>query len=163
MGQQMRDEIAGVIHQVNQGFAIFDADVHVEAKNQVGAGYKLHVFDNVFVAFSWSERLHTPVGERMGGGGGYAQIILAGQTDDVMAEIFQLFAGIFNIRANGGADFDDGLMHLRLDALLQDQLALLDDFGVDVRAKIPGFGVDGLIFLFDSKRECRLHRGIRTA
>jgi hypothetical protein len=36
----------------------------------------------------------------MGGGGGDAQIILAGQADDVMAEISQLFAGIFNIGAN---------------------------------------------------------------
>ena len=49
-------------------------------------------------------------------------------------------------------------MHLGLDALLQGELALFDDFGVDVRTQIAGFRVDGLVFLFNSERESRSHR-----
>jgi len=41
-------------------------------------------------------------------------------------------------------------MHLRLDPLLQNQLALLDNLGVNMLAKISSLGIDGLIFLFDS-------------
>jgi hypothetical protein len=33
---------------------------------------------------------------------------------------------------------------------------------LNVRPKIPSLGIDGLIFLFDSQRECRLHRGIQS-
>jgi hypothetical protein len=54
------------------------------------------------------------------------------------------------------------LVHLGLDPFLQDQSALLDDLGVDVRAKIPSLGIDCLIFLFDSQGERRSHRGIQS-
>ena len=77
--------------------------------------------------------------------------------------LLQFFAGFFDIGANRRAHFHDRLVHLGLDPLLQDQPALLDDLGVDVRPQIPSFGIDGLILLFDSERECRLHRGTHSA
>src|SRR6266446_3829675 len=33
---------------------------------------------------------------------------------------------------------------------------------MNVRPKIPSLRIDGLILLFDSKRECRLHRAIQS-
>ena len=55
------------------------------------------------------------------------------------------------------ADFDDRLVHFRLDALVELALALGNDLGVDVRAQIEGDGIDGLVFLFDADGEGRLH------
>ena len=98
----------------------------------------------------------------MGGGRSQPQPILPRQPDHVPPQILQFFARFFDIGANRGAHLDHRLVHLGLDPFLQDQFALLDDLGVNMRAQIPSFRIDGLIFFFDSQRECRLHRGIQS-
>ena len=54
-----------MIHHVDRGLAIFNADVHVQAENQVGPRHQLQVFDNVFVAFVGMNLLHPPVAKGM--------------------------------------------------------------------------------------------------
>ena len=39
--QQMRQEVAHLVHQVNRGLAILDADVHVQAEDQVATGRRV--------------------------------------------------------------------------------------------------------------------------
>ena len=58
--------------------------------------------------------------------------------------------GVLDVVADAGADLDDGLMHLGLDALFEAELALGQHLGGDVRAEIAGLGVYGLVFLFDA-------------
>src|SRR5581483_2078109 len=60
--------------------------------------------------------------------------------------------------ANPGAHFDHGLVHLRLDLLLQPHLSIFQDFGMYVRAQVAADRVDGLVFLFDSDGESGQHR-----
>ena len=67
-----------------------------------------------------------------------------------------LVSRLLNVLADAGADLDHRLVHLRLDALGQQRLALLHDLGVDVRAQVARLGIDGLVFLFDSDAEARL-------
>ena len=55
--------------------------------------------------------------------------------------------------ADAGADLDHALMHLRLDGFLELHLALGDDFGIDVRAKIARDRIDGLILFLDADGE----------
>ena len=133
-----------------------------KSEDQIGARHQLHVFDNIFIAVVGINFLHAPIGERMRGGGGEAQSVFARQADHVAAQFFQLVLGVFDVGADRGADLDHRLVHLGLHALLQHELALFDDLGVDVRAQIPRFRVDGLIFLFDTERESRSHRVIRA-
>ena len=54
--------------------------------------------------------------------------------------------------ADAGADLDDRLVHLGFYCFFQQHLAFGDDFGVDVRAQIPGFRIDGLVLFFDADR-----------
>ena len=56
-----------------------------------------------------------------------------------------------------GPDLHDRLVHLRLDSLLENHLALLQDFGLNVRPQIPRLRIDRLVFLFNSDGECRQH------
>src|SRR5207253_5490062 len=48
--EQMRQKVARLIHDVNRSFAIFDADVHVKSKDEIGASDELQVFDNFQIA-----------------------------------------------------------------------------------------------------------------
>ena len=45
--QQVRQEVAQLVHQVNQRLAVLDADVHVEAEDEVRARDHLHVLDDL--------------------------------------------------------------------------------------------------------------------
>ncbi len=151
-----------MIHQVDQRLAILDAHMHVQPENQVGARHQLHVLHNILVALARSNFLHAPVGKRMRRRRSQPQPVLPRQPDHVPAQLLQFFASFLNIGANRSPHFHHRLVHLGLDPFLQDQFALLDDLGVDVRPQVPSFGIDGLILFFDSERECRLHRGIQS-
>ena len=155
--QDVRQKIARVVHQLDRGLAVFHADVHVQAEDQVGPRHQLQVFDDVLVAVVSVDLLHPPVGKRMGRGRSQPQAVLLGQRDHVAAQLLDFFLGVLDVAADRGSDLDHGLVHLRLDPLLQEQLALLDDLRVDVRAQIARDRIDGLIFLFDPDGESRKH------
>src|SRR5262249_5234508 len=84
---------------------------------------------------------------------GEPQTVFASEADHLAADGHDLFARFLDIGANAGADFDHRLVHLGLHALGENGSALLEDFRVDVRAEVAGFGVDGLILFFDSDVE----------
>jgi hypothetical protein len=46
----VRQEVAHRVHDADGGFAVFDADVDVEAEDEVGAGDELEIFDDLVVA-----------------------------------------------------------------------------------------------------------------
>ena len=73
-----------------------------------------------------------------------------GEGDHVAAEVEEIFLGDLDVAADAGADLDDGLVHLGFDALFEAELALGEHLRRDVRAEVAGFGVDGLVFLFDA-------------
>ena len=73
---RLRQEVAHLVHQVNRGLAILDADVDVQAEDQVRARHQLHVFDDLQVALVGIDVLGAPVGKRMRGAGTQQQAVL---------------------------------------------------------------------------------------
>ena len=148
--EDVREEVAQGVHDADGGFAVFDADVDVEAEDEVGAGDELEVFDDLGVTGVGVDLLNAPVGEGVGGAGDENEAMLFGEGDHVAAEVEEIFLRDLDVAADAGADLDDGLVHLGLDALFEAELALGEHLGRDVRAEVAGFGVDGLVFLFDA-------------
>jgi len=154
----MRQEIAHRVHDANSGFPVFDAHVNVKAKDEVRARNQLQILDHAVIAFIRVDLLRTPIGEWMRGSGDQAKAMLVGKTNHVAAQIEEIFLGVADILADAGSDFDDGLMHLGLDALFEAHLALFEQLSCDVRTQVARFAVNRLVLLFDSEGECRLHR-----
>jgi hypothetical protein len=86
----------------------------------------------------------------MGCAGDQDEAVLLRQLHHFAAEVGDGFLRLFDVVADAGADFDDGLVHLGLDALFEAELSLGEHFGLDVGAQVAGDRVDGLIFLFDA-------------
>ena len=66
------------------------------------------------------------------------------------AQFGYIAARFLDVFADAGADFDDRLMHLGLDMLLEEQAAFFDDFELDVGTKVESIGIDGLVLFFDA-------------
>jgi hypothetical protein len=122
----------------------------VEAEDEIGAGYELEVFDDLGVAGVGVDLLDAPVGEGVSGAGDEEEVVLFGESDHVAAEIEEIFLRDLNVAADAGADLDDGLVHLGLDALFETELALGEHLGGDVRAEVASFRVYCLVLLFDA-------------
>ena len=78
-----------------------------------------------------------------------ASVIISRRSDQ------DILARFLDVPANLGADFDDRLVHLGLDRLMQRQLGLGKNLRRHVRAQIASLRIDGLVFLFDSDAEAR--------
>ena len=103
----------------------FDADVDVESEDEVGAGDELEVFDDLGVAGVGVNLLDAPVGEGMGGSGDKDEIVFFGEIDHGAPEIEEVLLRDLDVAADAGADFDDGLVHLGLDALFEAEFGFL--------------------------------------
>ena len=151
----MRQEVPQLIHQVNQRLAVLDADVDVQAEDQVGARDDLHVLDDLQVALVGVDVLHAPVGERMRGAGDELQAVLLGERDHLPAQVAQIRRRFLDGLADARADLDHRLVHLGLHAFVQLPLALFEDLHLDVRAQVERDGIDRLVFLLDPEGEGR--------
>ena len=147
-----------MIHDVDRGLAVLDADVDVQAEDEVGARHQLHVFDDVLVALVGVDFLDAPIAERMGGPGREPQPVFPGQAHHVAPQCLYFRLGFLDVFADRGAYLDDGLVQFGLDALLQEELALFQNFGVNVRSQIAGDRIDCLILLFNPDGKGRRHR-----
>ena len=75
-----------------------------------------------------------------------------GQLGDRPAETDELVTGLVDRAADLAADLDLALQLLRLDLLLEHDLALFQEL-LDEGLQLPGFGVDDLVLLFDADRQ----------
>ena len=81
VGGQRHDvgqKVAHRVHDADGGLAVFDADVDVEAEDEVGAGDELQILDDLVIARVGIDLLGAPVGEGMGGAGDEYEVVLAG-------------------------------------------------------------------------------------
>ncbi len=74
------------------------------------------------------------------------------ERDDLTPQLRDVPPDLADVPADAGADLDDRLVHLGLDAFLQDQLALVEHL-LDVRAQLPRLRIDDLEFLLDAEGE----------
>ncbi len=103
---------------------VLNADVDVQAEDNVGAGNQLQVLDHLQVTRIGINSLLTPVGKGMGCTGYQCQPILTGQPDHLSPQFVNIFACLVDVSADAGTHLDDRGMHLRFDPLLQQLLAL---------------------------------------
>ncbi len=161
--EQVRQEVPHLVHELDERLAVFDADVHVQAEDQVRARDDLHVLDELQVSLVRVDVLDAPVGERMGRARREKQAVLVREREHAAPQVAEVHRGVADGLADAGADFDDRLVHLGLDALVQLAIALRDDLGLDVRAEIVRIPVDRLVFLFDPDREGWRRHGVASA
>ena len=148
-GQDMGEEVPRTVHDLDGGLAIFHADVHVQAEDQVGARHHLQVLDDGRVPLvgidllvaPWAKGCVPPAASRRPFW--RARVMICRRMERISSR--RLLNGV----ADAGADLDHRLVHLRLDALGENRLALLHDLGGDVRTQVPRLGIDGLVFLLD--------------
>ena len=96
----VRQEIAHRVHDADRCFAVFDADVHVEAEDEVGARDELEIFDHLVIARIGIDLLRAPVGEGMRGAGDEFEIVFAGELDHLAAQFVDVFAGLIDVAAD---------------------------------------------------------------
>ena len=155
----MRHEIPRLVHNADGGFAVFDADVNVQAEDEIRTRDHLEVLHDVFVALIGIYGLIAPVGERMRGGGGDEEAVFAREPDDGAAQFGDVAARFLDVVADAGADLDHGLVHFRFDVFLEEGFALFDDLELDVRPEVERLRVYGLILFFDPEGEAGTHIG----
>ena len=153
--QNVRQEVARRVHQVDGRLAVLDADVHVQSEDQIRARDNLHVFHDVQVALVGINLLLAPVCERMRPAGRQAQPARLGESYHVAPQPDQLVSRLFDVVTDARAHLDHRLVHFGLNGFLQDRLALGDDLHVDMRPQIAGFRIYGLVFFFDTDCEAR--------
>src|SRR5262249_38920959 len=152
--EDVRQEIADLVGEKHRHVAVFDADVHVKAEDEVRARNVLKILDEPLVAGAVGDLLLLPVAERVGPGGDDPEPVLPGQTAERAAEPADLRAGLADVAADAGPGLDDRLVHLRPDPLAEERvaLALLEELA-DVRVELARLGVDDLELFLDAEGE----------
>src|SRR5437868_5238626 len=148
---------------MDRGLAIFYAHMHVQAKDEIGPCDELQVLYYFEIALVGVNFLGSPVRERMRRTGGEHQTVVAGEPDHIVPQLAYILLRFFDVLADASPYLYNRLMHLRLDLLFHNSLTLGDDLAVDVRTQIAGFGIDRLIFLFNTDGERRLHSKLSGA
>ncbi|MNL41779.1 hypothetical protein D3C87_1642030 [compost metagenome] len=154
--QQVGQEVAGLVDQVDGQVLVLDAHVDVHAEDQVGAGHVLQVVDQHLVAVLVGDVLGLPVAEGVGARGHDLEAVLLGQAGDRRAQLHDVLGGLGDVGADVGADLDDRLVHLGLDALAEDHAPLFEH-DRDVTAKLPRLGIDDLVLFLDPDGEFFKH------
>src|SRR5207253_7929752 len=125
-------------------------DGDVEAEDSVWPGGGLHPLERRPVMAGRIGQAGRPVREGMGPGGRDAHALSGGERDDLAAELGDVATDLRNVPADAGPDLHDGLVHLRLDAFLQEPLALVQDL-LYVRAQLTRLRIDDLELLLDAE------------
>ena len=84
--EDVRQEVAGLVHDLDRQLAVLDADVDVQAEDEVRAREQLQVLDDLVVALVGIDLL---VGQSENGcvpAGDDAQAVLLGEPDDLAAQ-----------------------------------------------------------------------------
>ncbi len=100
--EDVGEEVAERVHDADGGFAVFDADVDVEAEDEIGAGDELEVFDDLGVAGIGIDLLDAPVGEGVSGSGDEEEVVLLGEGDHVAAEVEEVLLRVLDVACRRG-------------------------------------------------------------
>ena len=159
--QQVRQEVAHLVHQVDHHRPIRHADVHVQAEDQERPRQLLQFLDDVVVADAGRDDLVFPARERMRAGRGHREADALGGARQLAAVAEDLLAQLVDVGADLRADLDDRLVHFALDLLAQHRRARRQELG-HVRTQFAALRVDDLEFFFDAEGEA-VHEGDDTS
>src|SRR5207253_3896169 len=122
----------------------------MQSENQVCARKRLHVSHDFLIAFAFSDELIAPVRKRMGPDRCDLQSAAAGEIRQLAPQLNHMRPRVVDRIANLGPEFDDRLVHLGLDLLLEQDLATLEDF-LNVRLQLARLRIDNRKLLFDTE------------
>src|SRR5919198_225469 len=149
--QQVRQEVARLVHHLDARLRVGDADVHVHAEDQQLADQVLHLLLEQLVALHLGDALVLPAGERVGAGRHQPEPLRLHQRGEAAAQAVHLGAGLVHARADAGADLHHRLQQLGLDVLAEPRPGGGQQL-VDVRLQ-RAVAVDDLELLFDPDGE----------
>ena len=150
----MRQEIAGLVHQVDAQLVILDPDMDMRARDQHPPADPVKVASERIVAVAVGVVLVLPVRGRMAGHRQRGEAELAGDGGDGFSQDFQVLARVFDGVADAGADLDLAAQELGRDLVAKGCAARLHHLGRRF-GKRQGFLVDEEVFLFDPHGEAR--------
>jgi hypothetical protein len=155
--EQVGQEVAGLVQELDRAGAIGDGDVDVQPEDQERARQLLELLDDVLVALAGGENLVLPLRERVGAGRGDAQPDALGALGELAADMNDLVLELVDVAADLRADLDDRLVELALD-LIAERRARREQLR-HVRPQLPGLRVDNLkLFLNADGERVRHHR-----
>src|SRR5262249_2637240 len=157
--QQMGEEIAGLVEQLDRARLVRHGDVDVQAEDEERPRELLQLFDDALVARAGGDDLVLPARERMRAGGGDAQTDALGARRQLAPDPADLLVQLADVGADLGADFDDRLVQLALDLIAERRRRRAEQLR-DVRAELPRVGIDDLEFFFDADREGVAHQAM---
>ncbi len=145
----MRQEVARLVHHVDPQVRILDADVDVHAEDEQALRQIGHLFELLDVALLDGDVLSAPHREGVRAGRRDRQAILVRYVAGRRAQADELGARLPHVLADLRADLDLRLHQLRLDLVVEDHPALIEEL-LDVRGQLPGLGIDDLVLLLDA-------------
>ena len=151
--QQVRQEVARRVHDVDRGRAVRHRDVHVHAEDEQRSRQLLQLLDDVLVALAWRDDLIDPARERVRARRRHRQAGAIGGRAQLGADLQHLV-----LRAGSTSsqmfvpELHDRLVHLALHLIAQRRRSGREQLR-DVRAQLPGRRVDDLELLLDADRE----------
>ena len=151
--EDVRQEVAQGVHDSDRTIPIFNAYMHMQAKDQVGPRYQLQILDHLVIAGIRIDLLVAPVRKRVRRPGDQHQPILLSQPDQVTPQIVEILARHLNVAADPRSHLDHRLVQLRLDPLFQPNGSLRQHVRGDVRSQVARLRIDRLVLLFNPQRE----------
>ena len=115
--EEVREEITNLVVERDGDLAIDDADVNMQAEDQIRARDVLKVRDDFVVALVRRDVLRLPIAEWMRGRGDDAKAALLREVIQLAAHLGELGLHLVDVFADARSDFDDGLVHFHTHAL----------------------------------------------
>ena len=117
--QQVRQEVARFVQQLDRARAVGHRDVDVQAEDEQRPRELLQLFDDVLVALAGRDDLILPARKRVRAGGRDAQADAFGALRQLAADVVDLVLELVDVGADFGADLDDRLVQLALELIAE--------------------------------------------
>src|SRR6516225_10391893 len=151
----MRQEIRGLVQQIDAQLVIGNADMDVQAADRQPPPNTLQIPMQARIAIVLGGLLRVPAGKGMRRRGYRRQTTLRRHPGDCGAQPPQFRVRLAKARTNPGADLDLRAQKLRAHLTGEQRLALLQHLAGRIADDIAGCAVDEKIFLFDAEGELR--------
>ena len=157
----MRQEIRGLVQQVDAQFVVGDADMDVQTTDREPPADPLQIVLQIGVAAALGGLLRVPAGERVGRGGDRGHAVPRRDLGDRAAQPAEVGARLGKAPAHPRPHLDLRAQKLRPDLPGEQPLALGQHRRRRVVHDIAGRPIDEEILLLDPKGEFRLGQGHR--
>ena len=150
--EQVRQEVGRLVHQVDPGLVVGDADMDMHAADQHPVAHIGEIAAELVVARAVAAGLGGPRGGRVAGGGDRRQAVALRHPGHRAAQADELAARLAGAAADAGADLDLAAEIFRRHPVA-DRLGAFVDHRLGGLGEIEAFGIDEEIFLLDPDGE----------